>query len=176
MVYSGGSGFVGQSIVTQQNVGVSNGAGTARIVNGIVEVLQADGSWLAAAASQQSQYVTGNGIPQTAPARPAEDAVFESLDLNVFFRWDTDTRLWRSTGQVKELLVLASLQASTWTRMPQATILTSIDDWLLFRADGSAITTIDHRRASDGWPELNSLNAYSNVQIRAFGESVFTPI
>jgi hypothetical protein len=171
MVYSGGSGFVSTASIAQQSVTTGN----ARIVNGVVEVQQADGSWIAAS-SHQSQYVTGNGVPQTAPARPGEDAVYESLDLNVFYRWDTDTRLWRSTGQVKELLVLQSLPASTWTRMPTATVLTSIDDWLLFRADGQALTTIDYRRAADGWPELNALNAYSNIQIRAFGESVYTPV
>jgi hypothetical protein len=173
MVYSGGSGFSSAPVIANQT---ASSGGNARIVNGRVEVQQADGTWLAASGgTSNSQYITGNGIPTVSPAIPADDAVYESLDLNIFYRWDTDTRLWRSTGQVKELLVLASLPASTWTRMPTATVLTSIDEWLLFRADGQALTTIDYRRATDGWPELHSLNAYSNLQIRAFGESVCTP-
>ena len=127
------------------------------------------------APSQNSQILSGNGLPAVAPPNPAEDATYESLDLNAFWRWDTNDQLWRSAGQLKEILVLTSLQASTWTRMPNAAVLTSIDEWTLTRADGQPLIAIDNRRAADGWPELHSLNAYLNLQIKAFGESVINP-
>jgi hypothetical protein len=116
------------------------------------------------------QSYSGVGLPSITPANPSLEATFESLDLNVFFRWDTSSSKWRSMGQLREEIPM-NITPNTWTRIPPAALLTSIDEHTIYRSTGEVAGFIESRRSSvDGWPELRSLNAYSGLIARCFGE------
>lgn len=119
------------------------------------------------------QSYTGNGLPVIAPTAPTAPATFESLDLNIFFDWDTNSLKWRSRGLVREQTVL-DLPANSWTRLPPTTLLTRIDSYRIYRAsDELELSTFAERPSPiDGWPEIESISAYTGLVVQCIGEIV----
>ena len=109
------------------------------------------------------------------PANEAAEAVYEALDLNVFFRWDTNDLVWRSAGLISDSVVLANLPANVWTDFPTFPLITEISDWEFYSDAGNQLTFFEtQRRPADNYPQVRSLNAYTNVTIEASGYSVVT--
>lgn len=119
------------------------------------------------------QDYTGNGLPAVTPNIPTSPASYESLDLNLFFDWDTNGLKWRSRGVVEEVTTL-NLQANVWTRLPPTALLTQITNYRIFRQlDNLELDTFAERPSPiDGWPEIESLSAYTALTVRCFGDVV----
>jgi hypothetical protein len=119
------------------------------------------------------QNYSGNGLPSVTPTTPTDAATFESLDLNLFFDWDTNSLKWRSRGAVQETTIL-NLPANAWTRLPPTTLLTRIDSYRTFRAsDEMEVDSFANRISPiDGWPEIESANPYTGLIVRCIGSIV----
>jgi hypothetical protein len=119
------------------------------------------------------QSYSGQGLPSITPAVQSSPAVYESLNLNLFLDWDTNSLRWRSRGQVKESISF-NLPANAWTRLPLTALIARIDEYTIIRdSDGVELDTLEKRHAtSDGWPEVQSLTAYNGLTAICFGEIV----
>jgi hypothetical protein len=106
------------------------------------------------------------------PTDTGAAATYESLNLNLFFDWDTNSQAWRSRGQVREITTF-SLVSDQWTRLPATALLTRIDEYTIFDSSGVLKDSFDQRLSTtDGWPEVNSLTAYTGLSVHCFGEIV----
>lgn len=117
-----------------------------------------------------AQEYRGNGLPSITPTNPSIGATFESLDLDIFFDWDTNSLKWRSRGAVKETTIL-NLPANAWTRLPTTALLTQIDSYRIFRAsDDLELDTFAKRPSPiDGWPEIESGSPYTGLKVQCTG-------
>jgi hypothetical protein len=119
-----------------------------------------------------NQVYSGQGLPQITPTVQGAAATYESLNLNLFFDWDTNSQVWRSRGQAREITSL-NLASDQWTRLPATVLLTRIDEYRIFDSSGVLKDSFDQRLSTtDGWPEVNSLTAYTGLSIHCFGEIV----
>lgn len=157
------------------SAGGSLTVGTLRSVGGNVE--RWDGSaWgpYTLPTSTTSTVVEQAGAPSAAPDDRTQTSLIQDTLTDTLWSWDVQDQVWRSVGLVADQAALASLPANIWTNFPTFSLLNTVESWEIYDASRNRLTLLETRRRSDGWPQVRSLNAYTNLSFEANGYGLIT--
>ena len=125
--------------------------------------------------SNAASMVEQAGAPTAIPNDPTKTNLIQDTLTDTVWSWDVADQVWRSVGLVGETVTLPSLPANIWTNLPGFSLLNTVEQWDAFDSAGNNAGLLETRRRADGFPQVRSLHAYTNLRFDAVGYGVITP-